>query len=149
MKLIRVLLVVSLLATVIIYSFSRTWELDLIASMQASGSPAITSTLQFISNSISYISIGIPLILLTVGFVKADKVLRKKSLLVLISIGLAGTLSYGLKKLVREPRPYEVDGRIAQWSGGGGYGFPSGHTVEAVATATALSLLWATLISFS
>lgn len=142
MRVIQILLGLSLVATAVIYSLPRTWELDLIAGLQASSTTGLVHFLQFISDSISYVSIGIPVLILVTGFVTPQKTLRKKALLVLFSIALAGMLSYSLKKLVREPRPYEVDIRISQWSGGGGYGFPSGHTVEAVAAATAFFLLW-------
>ena len=78
-----------------------------------------------------------------------------------LSIGVAGLVSYLIKKTTSIPRPYEIDARITQWSVGGGYSFPSGHTTEAFASAIAIiflyrdprlgipMLLWATTVAFS
>ena len=142
MRWIKILLFFSLLCTITIYLFPRTWELDLIASLQENRSSLSVRFFQFVSDSKSYITIGVPVILIVVSFTRPNKLLREKALIVLFSLAVAGILSVGVKKIVREPRPYEVDGRIAQLSSGGGYGFPSGHTLEAVAAATAFSFFW-------
>lgn len=142
MRFIRILLFISLIATVVIYVYPRTWELDLIANLQAASNGLSIHFFQFITDYVDVISVGIPIVLLIIGFTRQDKSLREKALLILLSVALAGALSNSLKRVVREPRPYEVDARIAQWSGGGGYGFPSGHAADAVAAATAFSLMW-------
>src|SRR6185369_9676042 len=97
------------------------------------------------SDSISYFSMGIPAVIaITSEFKKqSDKKRSRLSLLyVLLSIGVAGLISYIMKKSFSEPRPYEVDTRITQLSVGGGYSLPSGHTTEAFASAMALTLLF-------
>ena len=142
MRLIRILLFVSLLCTIVIYLFPRTWELDLIARLQGSQTCLSIIFFQFISDSKSFITVGIPVVLIIVSFARPNKLLREKAFLVLFTLAVGGTLSVAVKKVVREPRPYEVDSRITQLSGGGGYGFPSGHTLEAVAAATSFSILW-------
>lgn len=142
MKIIRIVMFTSLAATTIIYLLSRTWELDLIAALQESLPAGAVPIFQIISDSISYFSVGIPVLLIIYSLIRADQRLRVNALKVLLSIAVAGLLNYGVKKVVREPRPYEVDSRIQQWSGGGGFGFPSGHTAEAVAAAAAASLAW-------
>ena len=142
MRFVRLLLLFSLIATAVIYRYPRTWELDLIANLQATRTGFSIHFFQFITDYVDLISVGIPVVLLIVGFARQNKSLREKALLILFSVALAGALSNTLKRLVKEPRPYEVDTRIAQWSGGGGYGFPSGHAADAVAAATAFSLLW-------
>ena len=142
MRITRILLFFSLIATAVIYLYPRTWELDLIANLQAASTSLSVHFLQFITDYVDVISVGIPVVLLIIGLARQNKPLREKALLVLFAVALAGALSNGLKRVVKEPRPYEVDTRIAQWSGGGGYGFPSGHAADAVAAATAFSLLW-------
>jgi undecaprenyl-diphosphatase len=142
MKVIKVLLVLSFLATLIIYLFPRTWELELSATLQANKTDSSVYFFQFISDSKSFITVGIPVVLLAMSFFKKDRPLREKAFLILFSLALAGIFSIAVKKIVREPRPYEVDRRIVQLSGGGGYGFPSGHTLEAVAATAMISYLW-------
>jgi len=142
MRIIRLLLLLSFITTVVIHLYPRTWELNLIAWFQANSSTFSIGFFQFITDYVDVISVGIPVILLIVAFVKRNKSLREKAFFILLSVALAGLLSNSVKRVVREPRPYEVDSRIHQWSGGGGYGFPSGHASDAVAAAAAFSLLW-------
>jgi membrane-associated phospholipid phosphatase len=142
MRFIKILLFISLLGTLVIYLFPRTWELDQIARLQENRTVLSVRFFQFISDSKSFITVGIPVLLIIISFVRPNKLLREKAFLVLFSLAVAGILSVAVKKIVREPRPYEVDSRITQLSGGGGYGFPSGHALEAVAAATAFSILW-------
>jgi membrane-associated phospholipid phosphatase len=139
-------------------------QLDFIAGWQEPENKIIVTVFQFISDSISFISFGIPVVITIVR--EFDKESNKKQnrlslLYVLLSIAIAGLISYLMKKTFTEPRPYEVDPRIIQLSVGGGYSLPSGHTTEAFASATALVLLfprwtlalpvftWASLVALS
>ncbi len=139
-------------------------QLDFIARWQNPQATFTVKFFQFISDSISYFSMGVP-VAITVAreFNKqSDKKQDRLSLLyVLLSIAIAGLISYAMKKTFTEPRPYEVDARIVQLSVGGGYSLPSGHTTEAFASAVALTLLfprwfviipmfgWASLVALS
>jgi membrane-associated phospholipid phosphatase len=137
-------------------------QLDFIAWLQSTGSAKEVTVLQFISDSITFFSLGIPLVIGIVGEFKNEKKKTRLSFLyVSLSIALAGLISYIIKNIGLVPRPYEVDARIVQWSVGGGFSFPSGHTTEAFAAATALVFLfpkwkmalpiflWASLVAFS
>jgi undecaprenyl-diphosphatase len=137
-------------------------ENHIIASWQANQTPASIHFFQIVTDSISFISIGIPAIFLFTGLISKKADLTRKGLLVLLCIGLAGLLSYAVKRTLQVPRPYEVDTHITKWSGGTNNSFPSGHTTEATAAAigfylvlfrTRLSLLlgaaWAILIMFT
>src|SRR5438105_9128975 len=121
----------------------RLPQLDFIARWQNPAATLTVNFFQFISDSISYFSMGVPVVITIVReFNKqSDKKQNRLSLLyILVSIAIAGLISYAMKKTFTEPRPYEVDARIAQLSVGGGYSLPSGHTTEAFASAMALSL---------
>lgn len=155
----------ALLIVTLLIAMAVVWQLpqlDFIVWLQNSGNETSVQVLQWVSDSITIISLGIPFLIAVRGEFKAEKVKTRLSFLFVgLSAGVAGILSYVIKKLVSEPRPYEVDARIAQWSVGGGFSFPSGHTTEAFATATAMVLLyrswkvavpaysWALLIGYS
>lgn len=139
-------------------------QLDFIAAWQEPENKITVIVFQFISDSISFISFGIPLMITIVREFKSEVSKRQNRLsllYVLLSIAIAGLISYLMKKTFTEPRPYEVDTRIVQLSVGGGYSLPSGHTTEAFASATALVLLfprwiialplftWASLVALS
>lgn len=120
-------------------------QLDFIAWWQNPDATFTVRFFQFFSDSVNYFSMGIPLVITVVAeFNKtADKKKSRLSLLyVLLSIATAGLISYVMKRTFSEPRPYEVDTRIAQLSVGGGYSLPSGHTTEAFSSAIALILLF-------
>src|SRR5579872_4017571 len=150
-----------LVGMVVVYNLP---QLDFIAAWQDPDSTITVRFFQFISDSISYFSIGIPVLITIAGEFKRDsdkKKSRLSLLYILLSIAVAGLISYILKKSFTEPRPYEVDTRIVQLSVGGGYSLPSGHTTEAFASAMAVVLLfprwmviipmfgWATLVGLS
>ena len=139
-------------------------QLDFIAGWQEPENKITVTVFQFISDSISFVSFGIPVMITIIREFKSEaskKQNRLSLLYVLLSIAVAGLISYLMKKTFTEPRPYEVDTRIVQLSVGGGYSLPSGHTTEAFASATALVLLfprwvvalpvftWASLVALS
>jgi undecaprenyl-diphosphatase len=120
-------------------------QLDFIANWQNLESIKTIKFFQFVSDSISYFSFVVPAAITLIFELRKEsnkKRSRLSLLYVLLSIGIAGLISYTVKKTFTEPRPYEVDTRITQLSVGGGYSLPSGHTTEAFASAMALTLLF-------
>jgi undecaprenyl-diphosphatase len=139
-------------------------QLDFIAWWQDPEASFTVRFFQFFSDSVNYFSMGIPLAIAVVTEFKKSsnkKQSRLSLLYVLLSIAIAGLISYVMKRTFSEPRPYEVDTRIVQLSVGGGYSLPSGHTTEAFSSAIALillfprwsvalpMLLWASLVATS
>lgn len=140
-------------AMIVVYQLP---QLDFIASWQNPDNKGLVSVFQFISDSINYISMGIPLLVaLTLEWKKKGTRKSRFSLLyLLLCVGIAGLISYILKKSFLEPRPYEIDSRITQLSVGGGFSFPSGHTTEAFSSGMAMFLLfyqrkWVGIVAFA
>lgn len=119
----------------------KVTEQDIIAGLQLRQTPSSIRFFQVVSDSISFISLGIPASFLLIGLIKKNKEFRTKGLIILLSIALAGLISATIKRTFKEPRPYEVDSRISQWSVGGSNSFPSGHTAEVSAAALGFSLV--------
>lgn len=161
-------LLLSLSIVLTILGFIRTSsfkqnEQDIIASIQSSLSDSEIHFLQFISDYGKYINIGIPVLILIAGLALSERrVLIKKALMILLAMGLSGGIAQTIKRTLREPRPYEVDSRITQWSVGGSNSFPSGHTAEVTASMVGIAVLifrspltillsaaWAALMMFS
>ena len=161
------ILLIALVIVLIGLGFVRTssfkvTEQNIIADLQAKQSPASIRFFQVISDSISFISLGIPALFLLIGLIKKNNDFKRKGLLILLSIALAGLISATIKRTFKEPRPYEVDSRITQLSVGGSNSFPSGHTAEVSAAALGfsfilfrtplsilLSVIWALLMMYS
>lgn len=143
-------------------SSNKVKEQNIIAELQLHQSEGSILFFQVVSDSINYISLGIPALFLAIGLITKQQVRVRQALIILLGIALGGLISAALKRAIKEPRPYEVDARISHWSVGGSNSFPSGHTVEATAAAIGfstmlfrtpasiiLSVSWALLIMFS
>ncbi len=123
--------------------------------------PVYDSTFIFITNTTAAIAFGIPLIILMVAISKKNVVLRRNMLLILISVALSAIVANILKYAFDLPRPYEIYPFIEKLSTGGSPTFPSGHTADAFAFATAAGLVfrkwyiilpclfWAVLVGYS
>ncbi len=78
--------------------------------------------------------------LLTVGIAKPDSLLRKKSLFGVETIASAEAITFALKIAIDRPRPGKRDTSFSVVLIAKNAAFPSGHTSEAFAMATALSI---------
>jgi membrane-associated phospholipid phosphatase len=123
--------------------------------------PYSVPVLQFISYTTTYISIALVLIVLLTSIIKKSKPILKQFYTLAVVLILVAIFSQGLKALIFRERPFITHPSIEKLSDAGNSSFPSGHTLEAFAVATALSLLfprkkmvipvytWATLVAYS
>jgi len=161
---IQLLALIGIVTALAVYRISsyKVKEQNFIAELQVQQTPGSIRFFQLVSDSISFISLGIPSVFLLSGLIRKRKIWIRQALIILLGIALGGLISATIKRTIKEPRPYEVDSRITQWSVGGSNSFPSGHTVEATAAAIGFSFLlfrtplsiilsfaWALLIMFS
>lgn len=83
-------------------------QLDFIAAWQDPGAKITVCFFQFFSDSISYFSFGIPVAILLA--IESDKEANKKKnrlsfLYIVLSVAVAGLISWLIKKTFTEPRP--------------------------------------------
>jgi undecaprenyl-diphosphatase len=104
--------------------------------------PYSIPVLRTISSTTTYISVALVLIVLIISFVKKIKPVRRKALILVSVLILVAIISQGLKAFFDRERPFDTYHFIEKLSEGGDSSFPSGHTMEAFAMATALSLLF-------
>ncbi len=136
MRLLLLLFVCSVVILIIANQFVTGFQArDLMVALQHSINPNLVVGLQFLTNSISVVSIGIPVLVLLISELRKDQSTRKKVIIVLVCLGFSGIMSSTVKNMVQKPRPFVIDSRIEKLSGGGSYSFPSGHTTEAVCAA--------------
>ncbi len=137
-------------------------EQDIIAQLQIWQTASSVVFFQLVSDYGKYVNLGIPAAFLIVGLITKRKLLVRNALIILLGMALSGIIAQTIKRTVKEPRPYEVDTRITQWSVGGSNSFPSGHTAEVtVATlgfalilfktplSVVLSIIWALVMMLS
>lgn len=97
---------------------------------------------QLISNTTSEIAYGLPILLLAVGLLQRNRILRLGGILALLTVFLADYAALFLKGLVHRIRPFEAISDIIRYSDAGNASFPSGHTTQAMATAFAITLFF-------
>jgi len=114
---------------------------------------------QWFSSATTYISLGIILVTAIFSFVRKEGL--RKPLQLIATLLVVALLSFTIKIIIDRERPFQVYDSIEKLSSGGSPSFPSGHTFEAFAMATAVFLLfssrkiripiiiWAFLVGYS
>lgn len=117
-------------------------DIDLLKRINIERNTSFDNSFQIISHSAMPISIGIPLIGYGIGLVSKDSLLKSKSFMigtgVITTVGVTTVLKYSINR----KRPFNYDSDIIKLGSGGSPSFPSGHTTEAFALATTLSLAY-------
>ena len=136
-------------------------DIELLKNINLNRNRSLDGVFNLMTNSAAPISIGTPVILCGAGLIKHDSVLVRKSLNIGASIAVTGIISTIVKYSVNRRRPFETYPFIEKESAGGSPSFPSGHTSQAFAFATSLSLnypkwyvivpsfLWAGAVGYS
>ncbi len=123
--------------------------------------PHSVPVLQFISDTTTFVSIAMALMVIMISLVKRSKPMRMKFFMLLTVLLLVVLASQGLKGVIKRDRPFDTFPSIEKLSTGGDSSFPSGHTLEAFAMAAAISILfsrkpiilpvylWAIMVAYS
>ena len=117
-------------------------DINILKSINASGSNFKNDFFKTTSNSVAIINIAAPVSLFTASLIKHDKNLQKQSLYMAGGYLLSTAVTQGLKRIVKRDRPFEKYPFIIQRTPEGSYSFPSGHTSSAFNTATSLSIVF-------
>jgi len=125
------------------HSVGQNTDIDLLKKINGSYSANGGKVMTFITNSDNPVTFSIPVGLFATGLITKNKEMQVNGLEHLSSTAVSGILTAALKFAFSRPRPkktYPDD--IVVYTKAGSYSFPSGHTSQAFATATALSLLY-------
>jgi membrane-associated phospholipid phosphatase len=147
----------SILSTII---SAQNADINLLRSINSN--TATIGYSKFISNTTTYVSFGVPVIMGAVALLDKDDDLLKNAIYIGVSIGVGGVLTQAIKYSVNRPRPITLnDPTIKPSETETDLSFPSGHVSLAFSTATALCLkypkwyvivpssLWACSVGYS
>ena len=95
-----------------------------------------------ITDTAGIVAYSIPVILLILSLLKKCNLQFSKIVSIPLTMAMSGILSQLIKHFVQRQRPYHVYDFIQKLSVAGSSSFPSGHTADAFALATALSLVF-------
>jgi membrane-associated phospholipid phosphatase len=119
---------------------AQNTDIDILKSINLNRNRKLDNTFIFISNSIVPVSAGVPIGVIGVGFLKQDSTIKNKGIVIGASLAIAAGITTGLKYSVKRERPFVTYPAIDKVMNAGSPSFPSGHTSDAFATATSLSL---------
>ncbi|MCX6267437.1 MAG: phosphatase PAP2 family protein [Bacteroidetes bacterium] len=105
--------------------------------------PRSVPVLQFISDTTTYVSLAMALMVGISSLLKKSRVLLMQFFILVAVLLIVLVVTQGLKGLIDRDRPFTTYPDIEKLSSGGDSSFPSGHTLEAFAMAAAISLLFA------
>ena len=98
-----------------------------------------TKEMLFLSNSLPYVSYGIPAVLMADGFIRHDGQMRQNALYVGSSAAVTLGFTLLMKAVFKRRRPFVQNLKIVAVYNAGSTSFPSGHSSTSFAVATALS----------
>ena len=120
--------------------FSQNADINILKSINKGRNTNLDGVFEGITYSVTPVSIAVPVAVTSIGFIKHDSALKNKGFCIAGSLLLAAGVSTALKYGIDRPSPFDKYPFIEKATSGGSPSFPSGHTSDAFATATAISL---------
>jgi len=140
---------------------AQNFDISLLREINQDATPALVSISSFLSDYATVFVFTLIVALFVLAYFKKSRELRLQSMVLFTSVVLTDLTANVLKYIVQRERPFLTYTDIMKYGEGGGYSFPSGHTAEAFALATAISLtyrkwyivipayLWACAVGYS
>jgi membrane-associated phospholipid phosphatase len=140
---------------------AQNTDISILKSINLNRNKNLDNTFITISNSVTPVSIAIPIGVICTGLIKHDSTIKNKGIYIGASIAIAAGITTGLKYVVNRTRPFVTYPEIDKAMSAGSPSFPSGHTSDAFATAISVSLafpnwyvitpsfLWACSVGYS
>ena len=142
-------------------AFSQNLDIRILRSLNSPDKLASDNFFKLVSNSDSYLVVGIPVAIGSVGLIRKNDILIRNACISLASVAVSSSITLIMKYSINRERPFVRYPDITKKSKAGSPSFPSGHTSSAFALATSLSFnypkwyiiapsyLWAGTVAFS
>ncbi len=121
---------------------SQNADIDLLRSINHHRNPQLDNTFRFVSDVAGTVAVATPVILFGTSYLLHDTVMRCQSVYIGASLATAAVVTTILKYSVDRTRPFQKYPDIIKLADAGSPSFPSGHTSDAFALATSLSLAY-------
>ncbi|HNW89257.1 MAG TPA: phosphatase PAP2 family protein [Bacteroidales bacterium] len=139
-KIITIITLLLVLSSANIYS--QNFDIDLLRKINLNRNRNLDNTFRVITNSVRPAQIGVPIILYGLSLTTKDSVMRRNFFYVGASILTTMAVTTILKVSINRPRPFVTYPDIEKETDVGSHSFPSGHTSDAFALATSVSLAY-------
>ena len=118
------------------------FDIELLRFLNLERNPYFDPFFVVVTDSIIYLTIVIPVTFFITGLIKKSVYIRKVAYQITASILLSGAVATAIKYLVGRERPFYTYPELEKLSTGGSPSFPSGHSADAFAIATAIYLIY-------
>jgi membrane-associated phospholipid phosphatase len=122
--------------------YSQNLDIRILRSINSPEKLPSDKFFQLVSNTNTYVVIGIPATIGTVGLIKHDDKLIRNACVAIAAVAVNSVITEAMKYTINRTRPFNTYTDIVRKSPAGSPSFPSGHTSSAFATATSLSLMY-------
>lgn len=122
--------------------FAQNADINILKDINLNRNTQLDGVFRGITNSATPIAFGIPIALLGIGLLKKDSILKQKAWNIGTTVVISVAISTALKYTTNRDRPFVTYPFIQKLTEGGSPSFPSGHTTEAFALATSLSIAY-------
>jgi len=120
--------------------YSQSTDIELLRSVYSQKALPSDGFLRFISDADVYLVIGTPTAIAAAGLISHDRTVLRNACVIMASTVMNVAVTNALKYSVNRERPFATYPDIIKKAGCSGPSFPSGHTSNAFATATSLSI---------
>lgn len=121
-------------------SFAQNWDIDLLKEINLQRNKSLDPSFKFITNSVSPMSIGAPIAVLSLGMIQKDSSMKSKGIVMVEALCVNAFTTTALKWTFKRDRPFVSYPYLDKQADAGSYSFPSGHTSSAFTLATSMSL---------
>lgn len=149
LKILAILII--LLILLLMNFYSQNLDIAILKDINLNRNKDFDSFFGMITNSAAFIAYSLPLLLLIYGLMRKDLKTKQNALYICVSIVSSAIIATVIKNTINRPRPFVDYSFIEKVAGGGSHSFPSGHTADAFALATSISIAyprWYVIIPF-
>ena len=138
---IRLFLIVTFLVTSNL-SIAQNADINTLRTLNLGRNKDLDPTFKFVSNTSAGISVATPLLIYGIGLIKKDSSLKQNGIFIGKTLLVSAFVTTALKKVIKRQRPFITYPDIEKEDTAESYAMPSGHTANAFATATSLSMAY-------
>lgn len=123
-------------------SFSQNWDINTLRDINLHRNKSLDNTFKFISNSVTPLVFGVPGILFASGYLQKDSLTKHRAIYIAESVIISTVISSVSKRIIKRERPFITYPDIENVVDVKSYSMPSGHTSDAFALATSVSVAY-------
>lgn len=126
----------------VISIYSQNADIDLLKDINLNRNKELDGVFRGITNSAAPLAYAVPILLLGYGLMKKDTLTKQNALYIGATVLSSEIISTILKYSIARPRPFVTYPFLEKVTSGGSPSFPSGHTSDAFALATSVSIAY-------